>query len=248
MAAGLTTMVFVIRMIAKFGADHQVAVWKLVLAICKQKRHQLCWPIDFKANRILTRIDIILNQVHLRVHVPFGGGRDVALVRVTRPERCRPLGIQTILTLLHLPLLQIRLQALDHTTLVALIARLRALCPLGCMPLRRTLLDIGQFAVAALLRFLGCLAFPFRHYHLVPDTIDGPRPSQVKAVAGTRVPRTRKPFADRALVLPGALPAGVGREPLVAAVCRGRRAVTENRSMLNARATLDATPATPVRC
>lgn len=157
----------------------------------------------------------------------------MALMLFARSERHRSVRVQTTLALPHMATLEVRLQALDHPPLRSLVATLRALRPLGRVPLRRTFLDIRQLAELRLQWFLCSLTLPILHDHLVSDAVDEPRLGQIETVACARTPRSCEPIAHHALVLAGALSTRVRSKSLVASVCVGRRSIAKNGSILN---------------
>lgn len=163
----------------------------------------------------------------------------MALVSVAGPKSNRPLGVQAILTLLHVLVLNIRFQALYSSPLRSLVALLGALGPFGGMPLGSALRHILQLALRRLLRFIS-LALAIIHDHLIPDAVHESRLGQVEAVPSTRRPWTSKPITSHALLLAVALPADVRGESQVTTICIWRRSIAENGPILHTRATLGA--------
>lgn len=158
----------------------------------------------------------------------------MTLMLLARPKCHRSVRVQTTLTLPHMTTLEVRLQTLHHPSLRSLVATLRALRPVGSVPLWSTFLHIRQFAELRLQRFFRSLTFPLIHDHLVSNAENKSRLRQVETVPCARTPRPSEPIAHHALVLAGALSTGVRCKSLITPICVWRRSIAEDGAVLNA--------------
>lgn len=164
---------------------------------------------------------------------------------VAGPEGHWSLCVQTAGTLRHVLVLYVGLQTLDHSPLRAFIALLRALGPLGGVPLWCALGHIHQDTWGGLRRLItGTLSLV--DDRLLSDAENESHFGQVETISGAGTPGPREPVPDHALLLAAALAADVWSEPLVTAIRVRRGSVAEDGPVLHTCATLGATLVHPL--